>query len=1158
MTTAPHLPGVLLVCDPEEVAAFGEPLRQPMSTGPLKTWTASDPDEALALFRAHHPEVLVVAASMRGGAPEQLIERVRAAVGRAEVAVVVVGNLAGPMSTALDAAELGGDRFVSRPLSPKALRYAVAVSIDAARLARGGRISAGAVVGELGDDPTGSYRQAQRARWARLADSFTDSGAAELAPDEGSAAGEVPGEDRGEALAQARADAGDERRGPVGGEAAPNPRPLVIQPRRHSAPMLIDRATAAGALSQFGRATERISVEEMRAEMQAAEAARSARRTAQRTNPQVVGQAVDQPVGQAVDSAVGQAGARTGPTTERLSAQEMRAEVREAESMQPVEHLARTTERLSAQELSDELSDVSGVNDLSGVHDVSDVGYAHQAHDLREDLSAGPRPPGRRTTERISLEEMRAEGLIGSLPGEQSPGGERGRSSAGRTTERITLEEMRAEGLDPELYRAQARAQVAEPGEDRGGADSPWPDSDLEPTRKRSPADKLRPGAIGKLDPREDPAQDLPGPPVEKLIDDGPVDDSPWAERTPVYTRKAERAAMSSLTSRSASRSASSLASLSSLSSLPAGRDEPAAPSLAAEAADAAVLPAAAHVASPSSSLPAPAPQALSAPQAPQASQASASSRRPPSPSPGSSSVSLPRAPSSSRSPAPSASSLSASSAPSPASSSSAALPPAVLAADSDDAVWSAPELLAQLHEAAAEVAPPVAPPTPISPPGGREFARQLRQKMSAMAQRLFANQGGDALDAALDAAAAPQHDHQIEFDLAALVEEPALSNAPEIIGLRTSITPLPARETQPGSSWDGGSKERERVPDTGELVRGSCDAPAIVVRMWTMSATGRVTFFRGDIEKIVFFDQGRPVFASSTELHDRMGELLYREGKITHAQYMHSKSLVAESGRRMGEVLVELGYLKRRELYPAVRRHVEDIIYSLFAWDHGTYRITLEERATTERIRLARHPEALVLEGIRRKLDRHVLERLVGPPSTVLELHDRERLAGLAAAIELTAEERAGLAAIDGQADLPMLARAAGIAVAAVLPLAWALIVLGYVSARRDGAEVTDETAHVGESDLAIDRERVRARWQLVAEADYFTLLGVRRDATSFEIRRAYEAARRDFAAEGFPGELRHELARELDDIATVLDEAFRVLRDDPLRREYLSHLVD
>ena len=42
-----------------------------------------------------------------------------------------------------------------------------------------------------------------------------------------------------------------------------------------------------------------------------------------------------------------------------------------------------------------------------------------------------------------------------------------------------------------------------------------------------------------------------------------------------------------------------------------------------------------------------------------------------------------------------------------------------------------------------------------------------------------------------------------------------------------------------------------------------------------------------------------------------------------------------------MGEILVDFGYLKRRELLPAVRRHVEDIVYSLFGWDRGHYHIT-------------------------------------------------------------------------------------------------------------------------------------------------------------------------------------------------------------------------
>jgi hypothetical protein len=335
-------------------------------------------------------------------------------------------------------------------------------------------------------------------------------------------------------------------------------------------------------------------------------------------------------------------------------------------------------------------------------------------------------------------------------------------------------------------------------------------------------------------------------------------------------------------------------------------------------------------------------------------------------------------------------------------------------------------------------------------------------------------------------------------------------------------------------------------------------DAASVLAKVFMQSLTGRVGFRKSDVEKVIFFDQGRPVFASSNEPGDRMGQLLVREGKITAAQYERCQTHVAQSGRRMGEILVDFGYLKRRELLPAVRRHVEDIIYSLFGWDRGHYHITHDDAASSERIRLSRHPASLILEGIRRKLDRTTLEQLLGPASTVIEVTDRERVPTIINTADLATEERSALAAFDGQADLAQIARTVGSDLADVMPLAWGLVVLGLATARRTEIEVEESMALVGETDLAIDRERVRARWQLVTEADYFALLGVRRDATGFEIRRAYQAARRDFAADCFPSDLRRELARELEDIASVLDEAFRVLRDDRLRQTYLSNLIE
>jgi DNA-binding NarL/FixJ family response regulator len=457
---------------------------------------------------------------------------------------------------------------------------------------------------------------------------------------------------------------------------------------------------------------------------------------------------------------------------------------------------------------------------------------------------------------------------------------------------------------------------------------------------------------------------------------------------------------------------------------------------------------------------------------------------------------------------------------------------------------------------------PDTGPPVPPSALGeGRDFARQLREKMSMMAQRLF--QGGADAKAPSQADLSPRHDHHTEIDLSSLGDEMPLGGG--VTEIERAAPRSEARDlvTSPGS-WDTQVRERG-LPENGEIVRGVSDAAMLLARMFAQGATGRVGFRRGASEHnesgdiVVFFDQGRPVFASSSEVRDRMGGLLVREGKITATQYERCQTVVAESGRRMGEILVDFGYLKRRELLPAVRRHVEDIVYSLFGWDRGHYHITIDEQPSGERIRLSRHPASLVLEGIRRKFDRATLDRLVGPPSTVIEVRDRERLGGIVNMGDLAPEERAALAAIDNHADLAHVARTASVDIADLLPLAWGLCVLGLATARRTDTEVHDEsTALVGETDLAIDRERVRARWQLVTDADYFALLGVRRDATTFEIRRAYQSARRDFASDCFPTDLRRELAQELDDIANVLDEAFRVLRDDRLRNTYLSNLIE
>lgn len=489
-----------------------------------------------------------------------------------------------------------------------------------------------------------------------------------------------------------------------------------------------------------------------------------------------------------------------------------------------------------------------------------------------------------------------------------------------------------------------------------------------------------------------------------------------------------------------------------------------------------------------------------------------------------------------------------------------------------DTATRSPPAAAAPLTEAfaanevAIEASPRVASHVAALPvvESGSEFAAQLRAKMSQLADRLFA---GAPLPTGGQVVVAPTHGHDSDIDVGALAHEPALPDgATELMsggGMVSVGTGLHESEGRAANTTNAPAwvEPRERSGTTPPgLTLGSFDVPSLILRCHRNGLTGRLLFRIERTELVLYFDEGRPVFAGSNQPSDRMGKMLCREGKITPAQLQAAEVQVGKSGRRMGETLVDLGFLKRRELLPAVRRHLEDLCFAMFGLREATYAIIADPVAVVERIRLARAVATLVVEGIRRKYDAATLARLGYDARTAAELLDREKTAALLASLDAAPAERAAVADCDGVRDVVTLAALHSVPASGLLALLYGLSVLGLCVLRGGHGAIDEEIEEgsvlVGAGDLAIDRARVLARAQLVAEADYFALLGVRRDATSFEIQRAFDTVRRDFAAEAFAPELRRELADELRQIAEVIDEALWVLGDDTMRGTYLAHI--
>jgi hypothetical protein len=337
-------------------------------------------------------------------------------------------------------------------------------------------------------------------------------------------------------------------------------------------------------------------------------------------------------------------------------------------------------------------------------------------------------------------------------------------------------------------------------------------------------------------------------------------------------------------------------------------------------------------------------------------------------------------------------------------------------------------------------------------------------------------------------------------------------------------------------------------------------DLPLLLGRAFVEGMTGRLRIRDDAFEKAVYFEAGLPVMASSEDASDRMLAMLVREGAIEPRQYEETVRVVDATGRKVGAVLVDLGFLRSDELLPAVRRHYESIILSLFSWTTGHWQIDPGITAGPDRTRLLRHPALLVREGLEKGYPIERLAMRLGAGRDVFLLDNSTTAADVTAQVVTERAEMRVPMLFDGVHSLEEVARASELSELVVLRIALTLYCFGALRpVEADGVGLGG--IRPGLRDLEIERERVRARHALASEGDYFMVLGVDRFADAGEIRRAHARLCKEIAPENLGPELWHELREQVETIREVLDEGLRILCTPSLRSAYefnLSHGAD
>jgi two-component system OmpR family response regulator len=153
---------------------------------------------------------------------------------------------------------------------------------------------------------------------------------------------------------------------------------------------------------------------------------------------------------------------------------------------------------------------------------------------------------------------------------------------------------------------------------------------------------------------------------------------------------------------------------------------------------------------------------------------------------------------------------------------------------------------------------------------------------------------------------------------------------------------------------------------------------PDLITAFYLAQQTGELTVQRGKVKKSICFEKGRPVFAISNLVTDRFGPFLVRIGKVTQGQFDLCSAAAEKTGRRTGDVLVEMGLLKDTEKLYYVAQQVKAIVYSVFGWEEGQYRLHFTDRAAKEAIKVDLHPAHLIIRGIKKLYKPERLYRLL------------------------------------------------------------------------------------------------------------------------------------------------------------------------------------
>jgi hypothetical protein len=312
---------------------------------------------------------------------------------------------------------------------------------------------------------------------------------------------------------------------------------------------------------------------------------------------------------------------------------------------------------------------------------------------------------------------------------------------------------------------------------------------------------------------------------------------------------------------------------------------------------------------------------------------------------------------------------------------------------------------------------------------------------------------------------------------------------------------------------------------------------------------TYRIALFGGDVVSVV-----------AGQDDESLLDFLVERGDILRAESPALRRKIPREGRYAAAALVAHGILQNDEIWDVLRAHAGWLLGRSLTVSEGVveYR-ELDPDATRAPSVFGAQTGALVfVDAVRRNVLQDDVDAVLGGRDSHLMFGAGQSLlveCGFSD-IEVSTLQTFGSLRLGEAAERLATPSGGNIAMPPdeVRPMLYALVSLGVFEVVR-AEPARQDARRAGLTDALDDdarRARIRARVALVDEGDYFAVLGVSRDATGYEIRKAFVELRREFEPSRLltSGLLTHRA--DVERIVVVLEEAYEVLREASRRERY------